>query len=201
MSEGDPLVKILIIGESSVGKSCILVRYSEDRFQDSFITTVGIDFKIRPVSVNGRRLRLQIWDTAGQEKFRTITRAYYRGSHGILLVFDVTDRASFEQTQAWMNSIGEHFSDPVSVILVGNKCDLDRVVAVDEAEKFARQYGVRYFETSAKTGLNIDAVFLTMAEMIFEKMDTAKHGKDPIDVMLAGLPTARQRKEKKCCSS
>ena len=91
----DSLIKLLLIGDSGVGKSCLLLRFSEDSFQTSFITTIGIDFKIRTIEMDGKRVKLQIWDTAGQERFRTITQAYYRGAMGILLVYDVTDEASF----------------------------------------------------------------------------------------------------------
>jgi len=120
----DYLVKLLLIGDSGVGKSCLLLRFSDDSFTTSFITTIGIDFKIRTIEQEGKRLKLQIWDTAGQERFRTITTAYYRGAMGILLVYDVTDEQSFNNIRNWMRQIQQHAADNVNKVLIGNKCDM-----------------------------------------------------------------------------
>merc|ERR1712139_210872 len=119
----DYLIKLLLIGDSGVGKSCLLLRFSDDSFTPSFITTIGIDFKIRTIELDGRRIKLQIWDTAGQERFRTITTAYYRGAMGILLVYDVTDEESFANINTWMHAIKQHASDSVNKVLLGNKAD------------------------------------------------------------------------------
>jgi len=108
-----------------VGKSCLLLRFSDGSFTTSFITTIGIDFKIRTIELDGKRIKLQIWDTAGQERFRTITTAYYRGAMGILLVYDVTDESSFNNIRNWIRNIEQHASDSVNKILVGNKADMD----------------------------------------------------------------------------
>ena len=121
----DHLVKLLLIGDSGVGKSCLLLRFSDDQFTASFITTIGIDFKVKTVDLEGKRVKLQIWDTAGQERFRTITSAYYRGAMGILLTYDVTDRRSFENVRNWMANVKEHASERVVVSLVGNKDDCE----------------------------------------------------------------------------
>lgn len=121
----DYLIKLLLIGDSGVGKSCLLLRFSDGSFTTSFITTIGIDFKIRTIELDGKRIKLQIWDTAGQERFRTITTAYYRGAMGILLVYDVTDEASFNNIRNWIRNIEQHASDNVNKILVGNKADMD----------------------------------------------------------------------------
>ncbi|KAL4341336.1 hypothetical protein GQ457_08G012770 [Hibiscus cannabinus] len=121
----DYLIKLLLIGDSGVGKSCLLLRFSDGSFTTSFITTIGIDFKIRTVELDGKRIKLQIWDTAGQERFRTITTAYYRGAMGILLVYDVTDESSFNNIRNWIRNIEQHASDNVNKILVGNKADME----------------------------------------------------------------------------
>ncbi|KAK4755310.1 hypothetical protein SAY87_009067 [Trapa incisa] len=121
----DYLIKLLLIGDSGVGKSCLLLRFSDGSFTTSFITTIGIDFKIRTIELDGKRIKLQIWDTAGQERFRTITTAYYRGAMGILLVYDVTDESSFNNIRNWIRNIEQHASDNVNKILVGNKADMD----------------------------------------------------------------------------
>ena len=133
MAEGKPaydyLMKVLLIGDSGVGKTCLLLRFSDDTFTPNFITTIGIDFKIRTIELEGKKVKLQIWDTAGQERFRTITTAYYRGAMGILLVYDVTDEKSFENIRHWMRNIEQHASDSVNKMIIGNKCDmLDRKV-------------------------------------------------------------------------
>eukprot|EP01027_Heterolobosea_sp_BB2_P006112 GEZU01009267.1.p1 GENE.GEZU01009267.1~~GEZU01009267.1.p1 ORF type:complete len:171 (-),score=18.98 GEZU01009267.1:492-1004(-) len=120
----DYLIKLLLIGDSGVGKSCLLLRFSDDSFTTSFITTIGIDFKIRTIELDGKRIKLQIWDTAGQERFRTITTAYYRGAMGILLTYDVTDEGSFANVRNWMKNIEQHATENVNKILLGNKCDL-----------------------------------------------------------------------------
>merc|ERR1711871_1321965 len=119
----DYLIKLLLIGDSGVGKSCLLCRYSEGVFNNNFITTIGIDFKIRTIELDGQKIKLQIWDTAGQERFRTITQAYYRGAMGILLVYDVTDKDSFSNIRVWMRNIEQHANEQVVKILLGNECD------------------------------------------------------------------------------
>ncbi|KAF0682776.1 Aste57867_25075 [Aphanomyces stellatus] len=165
-SKYDLLVKLLLIGDSGVGKSCLLMRYSDDSFTTSFITTIGIDFKVKTIEVDGKRVKLQIWDTAGQERFRTITTAYYRGAMGILLVYDVTDDHSFQNVRNWMRQIQQHASPNVNKILIGNKCDVDpseRAVTKEQGEALANEYGVQFFETSAKSNLNVEEAFRSIA--------------------------------------
>ena len=132
----DHLVKLLVIGDSGttvvvcnklvlgVGKSCLLLRFCDDSFTPSFITTIGIDYKIRSIELEGKRIKLQIWDTAGQERFRTITSAYYRGAMGIMLVYDVTDERSFNNIRNWIKNVEQNASEGVNMILVGNKTDM-----------------------------------------------------------------------------
>ena len=153
----DFLIKLLLIGDSGVGKSAILIRFAEDSFSQSFITTIGIDFKIRTVLLDGKRIKLQIWDTAGQERFKTITTAYYRGAMGILLVYDVTNATSFSNVSNWMQAIQQHASDSVNKVLLGNKADnsgpmvAKRAVSTEQGKALADEYGERFFETSAKS--------------------------------------------------
>jgi Ras-related protein Rab-8A len=165
----DYLLKMLLIGDSGVGKSCILLRYSDESFTQSYITTIGIDFKIKQISVGGSKAKLQIWDTAGQERFRTITTAYYRGAMGILLVYDVTDESSFGAVENWMRQIEANANSNVNVFLIGNKCDCtaaERKVSTADGEAMAKKFGIKFFETSAKMNVNIDTAFTTMAEDI-----------------------------------
>uniref|UniRef100_A0A452XJL2 GTP-binding protein n=1 Tax=Aegilops tauschii subsp. strangulata TaxID=200361 RepID=A0A452XJL2_AEGTS len=133
-SEYDYLFKLLLIGDSSVGKSCLLLRFADDAYVDTYISTIGVDFKIRTVELDGKSVKLQIWDTAGQERFRTITSSYYRGAHGIIIVYDVTDRESFNNVKQWLSEIDRYASDSVCKLLVGNKCDLVDSKVVDTEE-------------------------------------------------------------------
>ncbi|CAN6359830.1 unnamed protein product, partial [Urochloa humidicola] len=169
----DYLIKLLLIGDSGVGKSCLLLRFSDGSFTTSFITTIGIDFKIRTIELDGKRIKLQIWDTAGQERFRTITTAYYRGAMGILLVYDVTDESSFNNIRNWIRNIEQHASDNVNKILVGNKADMDeskRAVPTAKGQALADEYGIKFFETSAKTNLNVEQVFFSIARDIKQRL-------------------------------
>jgi Ras-related protein Rab-35 len=154
---------LLIIGDSGVGKSSLLLRFSDNVFQTSYITTIGVDFKIRVLDLNGERVKLQIWDTAGQERFRTITSTYYRGTHGVIVVYDVTSAESFANVKRWLQEIDQN-CDQVVRILVGNKDDNSltpgqKVVSTADARAFAQEIGVEFFETSAKDNKNVEEMF------------------------------------------
>merc|ERR1712086_205042 len=167
----DMLIKLLLIGDSGVGKSCLLCRYSDDVFNSNFITTIGIDFKIRTIELDGAKIKLQIWDTAGQERFRTITQAYYRGAMGILLVYDVTDDKSFNNIRTWMRNIEQHANEQVVKILLGNKCDMPdkKMVTWEQGNDLAKEYGIMFFETSAKTNVKVDEAFTAIARAIKDR--------------------------------
>ena len=164
----DMLIKLLLIGDSGVGKSCLLLRFCDDSFTPSFITTIGIDFKVRTVELDGKRVKLQIWDTAGQERFRTITTAYYRGAMGILLVYDVTDEKSFGNIRNWMRNIEQHATENVSLMLLGNKCDMadKQVVDTELGQALADEFQIPFAETSAKNSINVEDAFLRIARDI-----------------------------------
>ncbi|CAL4903370.1 unnamed protein product [Urochloa decumbens] len=166
--EYDYLFKLLLIGDSSVGKSCLLLRFADDSYVDTYISTIGVDFKIRTVELDGKTVKLQIWDTAGQERFRTITSSYYRGAHGIIIVYDVTDIESFNNIKQWLSEIDRYASDSVCKLLVGNKCDLvdSKVVDTEKAKDFADSLGIPFIETSAKESINVEEAFLTMSSEI-----------------------------------
>ncbi|KJE94121.1 Rab8a protein [Capsaspora owczarzaki ATCC 30864] len=177
----DYLFKLLLIGDSGVGKTCVLFRFSDDAFNATFISTIGIDFKIRTIELDGKKIKLQIWDTAGQERFRTITTAYYRGAMGIMLVYDVTQDKTFENIKNWIRNIEQHASEDVEKMILGNKCDVDdkRVVTKERGEQLAREYNVRFFETSAKANINVEEAFLTIARDIKKKIDSKAPGGAP----------------------
>jgi len=171
----DYLMKLIMIGDSCVGKSCLLIRFSEDTFTTSFISTVGIDFKVRTIQIDDKIIKLQVYDTAGQDRFRTITAAYYRGSHGVLLVYDVTDERSFSNIRTWIAAMPEHTS-AASKLIVGNKCDLDdkRAVPMHKGQVLAQEYGFDFVETSAKTNINVDLAFTMIVKEIKTKMESNK---------------------------
>ena len=148
----DLLFKLLLIGDSGVGKTCILFRFSDDAFNTTFISTIGIDFKIKTIELRGKKIKLQIWDTAGQERFHTITTSYYRGALGIMLVYDITNSQSFNNIAEWLRKIQEHDSEDVEKMILGNKCDMEdkRVISKERGEMFAKENGIRFLETSAQ---------------------------------------------------
>merc|ERR1712198_599261 len=167
----DLLFKLLLIGDSGVGKTCILFRVSEDAFNTTFISTIGIDFKIKTIELRGKKIKLQIWDTAGQERFHTITTSYYRGAMGIMLVYDITNAKSFDNIAKWLRNIDEHANEDVEKMILGNKCDMEdkRMVSKERGESIAREHGIRFLETSAKANVNIERSFLDLAEAILDK--------------------------------
>ncbi|KAK2523173.1 Rab1a, partial [Columba livia] len=171
-SYSDYLFKLLLIGDSGVGKSCLLLRFADDTYTESYISTIGVDFKIRTIELDGKTIKLQIWDTAGQERFRTITSSYYRGAHGIIVVYDVTDQESFNNVKQWLQEIDRYASENVNKLLVGNKCDLTtkKVVDYTTAKEFADSLGIPFLETSAKNATNVEQSFMTMAAEIKKRM-------------------------------
>ena len=156
-AEYDYLFKLLLIGDSGVGKSNMLLRFADDVYRDNLDSTIGVDFKICTQTVDGKTVKMQVWDTAGQERFRTIAASYYRGAHGIVVAYDVTDRKSFENVRMWMQEIEKYVQGDVSRLLVGNKSDLSskRCITHDEGKCLADELGVQFLETSAKDNSNI----------------------------------------------
>ncbi|OEL32215.1 GTP-binding protein YPTM1, partial [Dichanthelium oligosanthes] len=169
----DYLFKLLLIGDSSVGKSCFLLRFADDSYVDSYISTIGVDFKIHTIEMDGKTIKLQIWDTAGQERFRTITSSYYRGAHGIIIVYDITDMESFNNVKQWLSEIDRYANDSVCKLLVGNKCDLaeSRAVETAVAQAYADEIGIPFLETSAKESINVEEAFLAMTAAIKKRYD------------------------------
>eukprot|EP00002_Diphylleia_rotans_P027353 TRINITY_DN5481_c0_g1_i1.p1 TRINITY_DN5481_c0_g1~~TRINITY_DN5481_c0_g1_i1.p1 ORF type:complete len:203 (+),score=29.90 TRINITY_DN5481_c0_g1_i1:82-690(+) len=197
----DHLIKLLLIGDSGVGKSSLLMRFCEDTFSPNFITTIGIDFKIRNVDMDGKRIKLQIWDTAGQERFRTITTAYYRGAMGIMLVYDVSEEKSFSSIRGWIRNIEQHATESVSKMLLANKCDSEkRVVDASRGQAVADEFRIPFLETSAKSNHNVERAFMEMAKDIKTRLfDTANGsgGNGTNDGVIDPHQQAEQKS--KCC--
>src|SRR3990167_1306031 len=174
------LCKLLPIGNSGVGKSCLVLRFADDTFTHRFISTIGIDFKIKYVKLGSEVIKIQLWDMTGQERFRSVPTPYYRGVHGFLVVFDVTDTASFEAVDKWMLNIKNFASiENPYVILVGSKCDLEslRVIEFETAKQKADSLGIDYMEISSKLSINVEEVVIkVVAEIQHKRNENIHHG-------------------------
>ena len=189
--------KILTIGESGVGKTCILRRFVDNKFLKNHLATIGIDFKTKNIRVNDVEVKLKIWDTAGQERFRNITNQYYKGADGICLVFDLTDTNSFEKINDWVSQISSNTKEEdISLVLLGNKCDSDqRTVSDHYGLNKAKELKIKYFETSALNGTNINEAFIYLTQQIM-----LKRGDNKEQMGGAQLSATNQtKKDKGCC--
>ncbi|EGB06060.1 hypothetical protein AURANDRAFT_38219 [Aureococcus anophagefferens] len=196
----DHLFKLVLIGDTGVGKSCLLLRFADDAFTESYISTIGVDFRFRTVKVDGKTVKLQIWDTAGQERFRTITSAYYRGADGIIMVYDVTSSESFDHVSDWLTEVNRYANEGTCKLLVGNKCDMeDKVVTTEAAKEYADGLGIPFLETSAKNATNVEEAFLTMAGELIRLREASQSAK-PGAGGASGLKlSGGSSRTKKCC--
>ena len=158
------IFKVLLIGNSNVGKSSLFLKFVDDIWNDTFVPTIGVDFKIKTFEIDTKKIKMQIWDTAGQERFKNIISSYYRGAHGILLLHDVTDKDSFKNLSNWLIEIEKNSSKNVIKVLIGNKTDLEdkRVISKNQGKDFADTYGLKFVETSVKKNINVKEAFETL---------------------------------------
>ena len=207
------LLKYVVIGDSGVGKSNILLRYINNTFSEEFKTTVGVEFGAKNIEVNNNIYRIQIWDTAGQENFRSIARAYYKNSVCACIVYDITNRTSFQSVQSWIDDCSKQTSKLVLLVLIGNKCDLKdmREVKYEEGEKFAKSHNMIFMETSAKTGENIISIFEKSVKQIDQNIIDKKYdleneqngiriGMKKDSFVLTKKQTFGKNKKNGCCS-
>lgn len=203
----DYMFKVLLLGDAGVGKTSLMWRFSDDVFNHTYISTIGIDFKLRTIDVQGQKVRLQVWDTAGQERFHAISVSYYRTAAGIMLVYDITRRCSFENIAKWLRKIDEHAKEDVIKLLIGNKCDMEqpRAVMREEGEKLADEYDMPFFETSAKENESIKEAFECIVEEIMERFvpgwgirEKDKPAEDAV-VEIKKKSRFAKNKDKKCC--
>ena len=201
----DLLYKIIIIGDTCVGKSNILSRYLKDEFREDSKSTVGVELGTKFVKVKGVGAKLQIWDTAGQERYTSITSSYYKGSHGCFIVYDITSESSFENVEKWYEQAQKDASKEVSIILVGNKCDLEneRKVSKEKGEEKAKSLNAPFFETSALSKVNIDDIFKEMVNNIYERTGGPKTDEeDDIEIVnenVVNLNSQTPPPKKSCC--
>lgn len=191
----DLQLKLMMIGDQAVGKTALLVRYADGDFTEVLLPTIGIDFKIKTIELQGKLVKLQIWDTAGQERFRTITQAYYRGAMGILLIYDVTNTKTWSNVRTWVRNIEGNAPQTVNKILIGNKCDLAqmRQVSTQQGNQLAREYGMKFLETSARDNVNVQEAFLTLAKDVVERMVASGGSLEPPATTAVGLTPISSR--------
>lgn len=210
----DYLFKIVLIGDSGVGKSNLLSRFTRNEFNLESKSTIGVEFATRSIQCDGKTIKAQIWDTAGQERYRAITSAYYRGAVGALLVYDIAKHVTFEYVERWLKELREHADSHIVIMLVGNKCDLRhlRAVSTDEAKAFSEKHGLLFIETSALDSTNVELAFQTLLTQIYRSVskpnikgeDSAPPGWKPkasetIVVTDPSQDTNKKDKKKGCC--
>lgn len=181
------IYKILLIGDANTGKTSILNVYKNDMFYENEVSTIGVEFMIKYIDFNGEKIKLQIWDTAGQERFKSITSSYYRGSDGVIMIFDISNRQSFINIKKWIHEIDKYTDNNLQKILIGNKFDLNykREVSYEESAEFADKLGINYFETSAKDNVNIENIFMYLVKNIYfnKEKDDKKEKKENINLL------------------
>lgn len=202
-TEYDYLFKLVLAGPATSGKSCLLLRFADNFFKEAYISTIGVDFKIRSIDVDGKKVKLQMWDTAGQERFRTITNSYYRGSHGMMLVFDLTSAQSFQDTQQFFDEIQKFGQPNVPILLVGCMAEklTERKVTHSEATQRAQEHGATYIEVSSKTGDNVEEAFLALTRMILHGSPTPKPKPAAAPVVPVQVPVHAHEEQKESVES
>lgn len=177
----DTVYKVLLLGDSTVGKTCFLLRYCDKTFQEAHLSTIGLDYRLKTMTLqNGKNIKLQIWDTAGQDRFRAITKNYYKGANGIILIYDITNLQSYENVKNWIAQIREQANPNVVIYLAGNKIDVVeelRMVKTEDGQKIADEFNLPFYETSAKSGINVNKIFDDLVEKvdeIYSKLEVPK---------------------------
>ena len=177
--ESNYVFKVLLLGDSTVGKTCFLMRFTENTFQEIHMSTIGLDYRFKKMPVDkGKEATVQIWDTAGQDRFRAITKNYYKGAHGIILIYDVTNQKTFENVRNWVTQIRENASEKAIIYIVGNKIDdkQNKVVTKEDGEKMAKEFDLKFFEASAKEDINIAPTFEALVKDIYKVNGNSEEG-------------------------
>lgn len=197
----DYLYKIVIVGDSGVGKTSLLTRYFDDQFNHNFISTIGVDFKFCHKEVGDSTIKLQCWDTAGNERFRSIVRSYYRGASAVLLCFDITNHDSFSRLSYWKNELDRYLSENAIIVLIGTKCDMNdmRRVSFEEISKYSADQNYPYFETSSKNNIGIDATFNYIMERLLHLSKTEQRVYRQRNPLRLTNSAKIQQEKKDCC--
>ena len=198
----ETLYRIIIVGDSCVGKSCLLLKFTENSFKDSHDVTLGVEFGTKSISIEGKPIKLQIWDTSGQENFRSITRSFYRRADAVILVFDMTARHTFDHCSHWLEEIKQNSSADILIFLAGNQMDLVDAeketpeITLEEAQELVNKNQLcSFIQTSAKTGINVEQLFFNAAKELIVKLKDRKEVKaEKLEIQ---LPSTKRKK--KCC--
>ena len=205
----DNLFRFIIIGDQAVGKSCLSIQFTDHKFRHRHELTIGVEYGSKTIEIKGKTIKIQIWDTAGQEKFHSIISSYYKGAAGALLVYDITSHESFEHIESWLKELKEKGSNNICCILVGNKKDLeeDRKVMKEEGEKLAKEKGLLFLETSARNDENVQEAFILTVEKILEQIEatgvdhTKPNQNIQINIDNNEDEEGTKKDKKKCCSN
>lgn len=207
--EQEYLFKIVVIGDSAVGKSNLLSRFARDEFDHNSKATIGVEFQTQVVEIDGKEIKAQVWDTAGQERFRAVTSAYYRGAVGALIVYDITRSTTFENIKRWLDELNTHCDTTVARMLVGNKCDLENIrdVSVEEGKNLAEEEGLFFIETSALDSTNVKTAFEIVIREIYKNVSRKVLNSDSYKAELSvnrvslANGTDMSKQKRSCCSS
>ena len=199
--EYDFIFKVLLLGNSDVGKSSLILRYVDQTWSDTFVPTIGVDFKVKSLEVENKQIKMQIWDTAGQERFRNVISSYFRGSHGIFVIYDITNRDSFKNLENWLQEIEKNANPNVLKILIGNKNDLeeDREIKTEEGQAFADRNGMQFIETSAKNNVNVNEAFEALAKLMIKFNSDKKLVLNKNETQKLSSGGKDIKTKKKCC--
>ena len=199
--EYDFIFKVLLLGNSDLGKSSILIRYVDESWNEAFVPTIGVDFKVKSMEVEQKKIKMQIWDTAGQERFRNVISSYFRGAHGLFLIYDITNRDSFKNLENWLIEIEKNASENVLKILVGNKNDLeqDREISYEEGKNFANRNGMEFIETSAKINTNVSEAFEMLGKLMIKNEAQPADKNQMKDKKILSASSGKNIKTKKGC--
>ena len=202
----DFIFKVLLLGNSDVGKSSLLLRFVDSVWNETFVPTIGVDFKVKTVEIGDKKVKMQIWDTAGQERFRNVISTYFRGGNGLLLIYDITNKDSFKNLESWLIEIEKNASENILKILIGNKSDLeeDREISKEEGQAFANRNGMQFMETSAKMNTNVDEAFQALGKLMIEfnlgkNTTMASQNKNDKKKTLSASAGKDLNSKKKCC--
>ena len=205
VEEYEMMIKVILIGDSGVGKTNIMSKYLKNQFMENSKATVGVEFGSKLFNHQGHKIKAQIWDTAGQEKYKAITGAYYKGSKGAFIVYDITRKDTFASIERWVNDLKATSDPKLTIILIGNKNDLDdkREVSKDQGEEKAKSFGCAFLETSAFSGDNLDKAFELMVKEIYEKFSNSSSEEEEFEAVKKGedlkVEKATDKKKKACC--
>ena len=193
--------KILLIGDLGVGKSCVILRYVEGDFPGNIMSSIGVDFKTKQIELDEHSIKMQIWDTAGHEKFRTITTSYYKSAQAIIILYDITQKSSFDHIRNWITEIDKFGKQGVLKVIVGNKLDLEnnRKISKEDAENLALKYGLKLWEVSAKDNTNIEEMFVDTIKTLLEKNSKIISESSSMGNNIKLNKNIKNKKNKKCC--